>query len=253
MFFSADEKEPRQIITEDTPRKNGFARLVEVIVRDFWDFWRAGLLFLLTCLPLFLGIYFAFASGNPIVLLFAGALGGLLMGPQLSGLFDTVLCSLRDKPGFWWYIYRSHWKQNALCSLLPGMLTGLYGSAVLYMLYNFHHSSLNPGALALLLLGFVFACTLLFYLWMQLVRMELSLPQILKNSVLLLLLSPQRGLAAALLQIAYYGIFWLFQPYSSALFTISNVWFPCLCSVFLLYKPFEDYLHLEEISKNKIK
>lgn len=213
MFFSSDEKEPRQIITEDTPRKTGFARLVEVIVRDFWDFWRAGLLFLLTCLPLFLGIYFAFASGNPIVLLFAGA----------------------------------------LCSLLPGMLTGLYGSAVLYMLYNFHHSSLNPGALALLLLGFVFACTLLFYLWMQLVRMELSLPQILKNSVLLLLLSPQRGLAAALLQIAYYGIFWLFQPYSSALFTISNVWFPCLCSVFLLYKPFEDYLHLEEISKNKIK
>lgn len=35
MFFSSDEKEPRQIITEDTPRKTGFARLVEVLVRDF--------------------------------------------------------------------------------------------------------------------------------------------------------------------------------------------------------------------------
>ena len=36
----------------------------------------------------------------------SAAVGGLLAGPALAGMYDTVLRALRDEAGYWWVTYR---------------------------------------------------------------------------------------------------------------------------------------------------
>lgn len=47
---------------------------------------------------------------------------GWLVGPALTGLYDTILRALRDEPGFWWHTYKRVWKQSFKSSFLPGMI-----------------------------------------------------------------------------------------------------------------------------------
>ena len=49
----------------------------------------------------------------------------MIAAPQIVGLNDTILRSLRDEPGFWWATYRRAWKRNVKASLLPGAVCGL--------------------------------------------------------------------------------------------------------------------------------
>ncbi|MFR8283105.1 MAG: DUF624 domain-containing protein [Faecalibacterium sp.] len=57
----------------------------------------------------------------PLCLLAAVA-AGWLVGPALTGLYDTILRALRDEPGFWWHTYKRAWKQNFRSSLVPGIV-----------------------------------------------------------------------------------------------------------------------------------
>ena len=58
-----------------------------------------------------------------------------LVGPALTGLYDTILRALRDEPGFWWHTYKRVWKQSFKSSFLPGMIfTGLWVPNLLAMM-----------------------------------------------------------------------------------------------------------------------
>ena len=82
-----------------------------------------------------------------LFMLLAGIIGGLIAGPELSAMADTVLRSLRDEPGYWWETYRRVWKRNARESLVPGMLTGLVLSMQIFTLFTCRSSApvLLPG------------------------------------------------------------------------------------------------------------
>ena len=126
LFFSSDRfTRPGPGVRPDAPRKKGVARLAEIMGRDMWNFFRAGFLAFLGCLPFIIGMFFAVETHALLFMLLAGIIGGLIAGPELSAMADTVLRSLRDEPGYWWETYRRVWKRNARESLVPGMLTGL--------------------------------------------------------------------------------------------------------------------------------
>ena len=57
-----------------------------------------------------------------IHILLSAAVGGILAGPVLAGMYDTVLRALRDEAGYWWTTYRKAFKQNFKASILPGVL-----------------------------------------------------------------------------------------------------------------------------------
>ena len=96
-FFQQNYDKPGPGVERDTPRKTGLARIVEVISRDFFSFWKASFLLLLSCIPLILGVYLALLNSNAVLMLLAAALGGVVAGPQLCGIADTILRSLRDE------------------------------------------------------------------------------------------------------------------------------------------------------------
>ncbi len=46
------------------------------------------------------------------VMVVSAAVGGMLAGPALAGMYDTVLRALRDEAGYWWTTYRKAFKRN---------------------------------------------------------------------------------------------------------------------------------------------
>ena len=187
LFFSSDRfTRPGPGVRPDAPRKKGVARLAEIMGRDMWNFFRAGFLAFLGCLPFIIGMFFAVETHALLFMLLAGIIGGLIAGPELSAMADTVLRSLRDEPGYWWETYRRVWKRNARESLVPGILTGLVLSIQIFTL--FHMSVISAGIVTwvLLILSFVVTLGLESYIWPQIALLDLPLYGILKNSLLLL-------------------------------------------------------------------
>ena len=159
LFFSSDRfTRPGPGVRPDAPRKKGVARLAEIMGRDMWNFFRAGFLAFLGCLPFIIGMFFAVETHALLFMLLAGIIGGLIAGPELSAMADTVLRSLRDEPGYWWETYRRVWKRNARESLVPGMLTGLVLSIQIFTL--FHMSVISAGIVTWVLLILSFVVTL---------------------------------------------------------------------------------------------
>lgn len=60
----------------DAPRKKGVARLAEIMGRDMWNFFRAGFLAFLGCLPFIIGMFFAVETHALLFMLLAGIIGG---------------------------------------------------------------------------------------------------------------------------------------------------------------------------------
>lgn len=58
------------------PRKKGVARLAEIMGRDMWNFFRAGFLAFLGCLPFIIGMFFAVETHALLFMLLAGIIGG---------------------------------------------------------------------------------------------------------------------------------------------------------------------------------
>ena len=122
-------------VPENAPRKKGLPRFWEMFTRDGTAFWRAGMLALLGAVPYMAGVWFAVVTHAVLPLLLAGVVGGAVMAPQLVGLNDTILRSLRDEPGYWWATYCRAWKRNAKASLLPGAVFGLVLGAQIFALF----------------------------------------------------------------------------------------------------------------------
>ena len=59
----------------------------------------------------------------------------MIAAPQIVGLNDTILRTLRDEPGYWWETYRRTWKRNLKESCCPAL------SAACCWPWSFSHSA----------------------------------------------------------------------------------------------------------------
>lgn len=231
-------------VSPDAPRKKGFARLWEVLGRDFTNLYLAGVMAMLSALPFLLLLAIANASNAVLPALLGGLVGGMLAAPQLSGLADTVLRALRDEPGFWWATYRRAWKQNAKASLAPGALFGLVLAMQLFT-WNLMDETTSPVFRVLLIVGVVLITGIGVYVFAQIPLMDLPLVVLLKNAVLLFLGRLNRS-AMALAAILVYGVLcWLFFPLSTAVLVLTNFWVPGLLALMGIYPALNDAFDIE--------
>ena len=249
-FFQQNYDKPVPGVERDTPRKTGLARIVEVISRDFFSFWKASLLLLFSCIPLAVGVYLALLNSNAVLMLLASALGGLIAGPQLCGIADTILRSLRDEAGFWWHTYAQAWKRNVRFCLLPGAVMGVLVGMQFFVVCNLSKLTLTAGLAIALVLGILLSVSIFLLVWMQSAVMNLSFGNMIRNAVLLILISPLRAVGAVAVQILYWGAIWLWSPVSLVVLALTGAWLPFLLGIFLLYKPLEQNFELEKNISN---
>lgn len=244
-LFNMHYDRPGPGVDPDTPRKKGAARFAEVLGRDLTGFWLASLLAMLSAIPFLFGVWFALVSHAVLPALAAGVLGGMIAAPQLCGLQDAILRSLRDEPGYWWTTYRRVWKRNAKAALLPGALGGLVLAMQIFTVY---HLPAGQGGMMLvaLLLGLIFLAGLAQYVFAQIVLLELPFGVVLKNAVLMFLGYLPRTMLGVVWQLVYWGALLLFWPFSSVLLVITGTWLPAVLSLMAIYPVLDQSFHIEE-------
>jgi hypothetical protein len=245
MFFQNYSK-PGPGVSSDEPRKKGAARLFEVLFRDFGNLWKAGLFALFCMLPGITGVVLGLMGGGVLIVLLSGLVGGVIAGPCLVGLFDTLARALRDEPGYWWHTYKMAVKRSAKASLLPGALSGLFLSAsvmLIYMLLVGGVASL-PGWL-LCIAYLLLTVGALPYLWMQVALLDMPIGQMLKNTFSMWFGFFPRTLLASAFQIGYWLAVIAFFPFSEFVLVLTSLWLPATLAGFAIYKPFEAAFHIE--------
>jgi len=230
----------------EAPRKKGIFRLWEILSRDFWDLFRAGFLALLGCAPFLLGVAYSLSAHALIYAPIAGLAGGAVAGPGLCALADTILRSLRDEPGFWWHTYRRVWKRNARASLLPGAAGGGLLATQAFLLFHAGALGMRAAVGAALAAGVLLVLALSLYLWPQLALMELSFPQLVKNSALLFAGKLPRSLGALAAVAVYLWLMIRFYLFAASLLPLANLWLPALPALFLIYPGINEAFHIEE-------
>lgn len=226
--------------------KTGFPRFWEVLNRDFGRFFRAGLLALLGSVPFLAGVSFAVTAHALTLALLFGLVGGMLAGPELCGMADTVLRSLRDEPCFWWHTYRRAWKRNAAASLVPGAVGGALLGTQLYLLAHGEQLEIRVPTQVALLGGILLLIGLSTYVWPQLALMELPFGTVVKNAVLLLLGQLPRSLAALAVQAVYWGVVAENLETLLPILPFTSFWLPMVPALYLIYPGLAQGFQIEQ-------
>ena len=217
-LFTRNFEKPGPGVSPDAPRKKGAARFFEILGRDFSTIWLAGILAMLGGLPFAAGVWFAVETHSLVPLVIAGVLGGMIAAPQIVGLNDTILRTLRDEPGYWWEIF-------SLC-----------------------HINIAGGHVAVIavLVALILLAGIAQYLYVQVALLDLSFAGLLKNSLMLFLgYLPRSGLGL-LWQLLYWGAVALFWPISSFVLILTSLWLPCLLSLMAIYPALEKSFDIEK-------
>ena len=228
-------------------RKVGLPRFFELMGRDLWSFYRASFLCLLGFLPGTALAGFGILADSALLTLLGGLLAGLVGGPFLAGMIDTVLRALRDEPGYWWHTYKRAWKQNWRQSLVPGLLLGLFAGGWSWILKAQTSAGTTDTARWVVTLVSIFIATgFLSWLLAQVPLVDLPLGQLLKNAGLMFLGYFPRTAAAALVLAVYWGAVLLYLPYTVLVLLAFGFWLPVTIALMILYPGLDKAFKLEE-------
>ncbi len=240
---------------EELLRKKGIQRVWELIARDFGGMFLSGLLALVGFVPVLFLVGAGVYVGDLLMTLAGGLAGGILVGPSLCGVFDTVLRAARDEPFFWWNTYKKAMRQNWKKSILPGVIFSVLLSFVAW--FSSVLIRLTAGGYSTGLIIWMIAAVDLFllfgvmnYFWAQFVLLTDDRRVILKNSVLALVAFLPRAAAAALVQIIYWCGILLTLPVSTMFLLLCNFWLPVELCVLIIYPGLEQAFHIEEGIRN---
>lgn len=243
-LFNFHFDRPGPGVSPDAPRKKGPARFFEILGRDLMSFYLAGLLALVSALPFVFGVWFAVDTHSLVPLLLAGVLGGMIAAPQLCGLLDTILRSLRDEPGFWWATYCRAWKRNVRASLLPGAICGLLLAMQIFTVFHYDVSAgVVPGAL--LAVGLFLLLGLGEFLFAQVVLLDLPFAGLVKNSLFLFLGYLPRAALGVVWQFVYWIIILLLWPISGFAMVLTGLWLPAVLTMQAIYPVLNKAFDLE--------
>lgn len=251
LFPSANDFKAGTGVEKDAPRKTGLGRFFELVGRDMGGMFLANLLACLGFVPVICMVYIGFLANSLVMMLLGAAIGGILAGPVLAGMYDTVLRALRDEAGYWWTTYRKAFKRNFMASVLPGVLYCMVVSLQIFLVYycfNMLYQGVNvglslwvPTVLNLLIFQMLFV-----YMWPQIVLLDQPLLQTLKNSINCMIAFLPHALAAALVQILFWGVVILCMPLGLLLMLVFGFWFVTEVSCQIVYGDIDRVFHIEE-------
>ena len=252
LFPSANDFKAGKGVEKDAPRKTGVRRFFELVGRDMNSMFLANLLTCLGFVPVISLVYIGFLMNNLPVMLISAAVGGILAGPVLAGMYDTVLRALRDEAGYWWVTYRKAFKRNFKASILPGVLYCVVVTLQIFLVYfcfNMLYHGTNVGVplwvatvLNLLVFQMLFA-----YMWPQIALLDQPLSLTLKNSINCMIAFLPHALAASIVQILFWGVVILCMPLGLLLMLVFGFWFVTEVSCQIVYGDLDRVFHIEEM------
>ena len=199
-------------VRKDEPKKKGFARFFEILLRDYGHLLKANFFFMMCCAPLILvvvvAVTFTAVTGLYLgVLLIAAALyvaASLLVGPALASLHAIAVKTVRDEPCYMWHEFKRVWKANWRQSMPAGTLfcTLLAMEGVAAYFYLFSQEKTNVLLTAFVLFGLLLVTVCWLFTTLQLLFLDMPLLGMMKNSLLIMFGYAKRALPAGLIILA---------------------------------------------------
>ena len=230
LFPSANDFKEGKGVEKDAPRKTGVGRFFELVGRDMNSMFLANLLTCLGFAPVICLVYIGFLANSLPVMLISAVAGGILAGPALAGMYDTVLRALRDEAGYWWVTYRKAFKRNFKASIAPGIFYCVVVTLQIFLVYfcfNMLSQGVNVGVplWVATVLNLVIFQMLFAYMWPQIVLLDQPLGLTLKNSINCMIAFLPHALAAAIVQVLFWGVVILCMPLGLLLMLVFGFWF----------------------------
>ena len=188
---------------------------------------------------------------SALELIVSAIAGGILAGPALAGMYDTVLRALRDEAGYWWTTYRRAFRQNFKASILPGILYCVVVTVQIFLVYFcfnmlYHGTNVGVPMWVATVLNLVLFHMLFSYMWPQIVLLDQPLRLTLKNSLNCMIAFLPHALAAALVTILFWGLVILCMPLGLLLMLVFGFWFQCEICCQIVYGDLNRVFHIEE-------
>ena len=239
---------PRDPSYDLSVRQTGFYRYRQLLSFHGAHWFQLNLLTVLGALPLATGITLSILTSSVLLLLPCSIIGGMIFGPFLAGMFDSILRGLRDDPNNWWRNYKKSWRQNRTCSLIPGALLGLLIGVLAFMagLFWWSQTAPTPGTIAVYLFSILLLVIINTLYWPQLVLFDQTAIIRLRNALLFTAKYPKRVLGAAILQMLYFAIMIFFAPWTLVLVPLLGAWYIIFLSQFTIYSALDRELKIEE-------
>lgn len=229
-------------------RLTGGVRYRELLGRDLLRFLIVNLLTLLGFSPLIAGVAYAILSSSILILIPACIVGGMIAGPAIACMHDTILRSLRDAPGRLTENYRRALRQNWRQALVPGivlsLMLGFY--AFMIMLLWWAETSPSFGTIALLVFGMMLFFMFFSVYWQLLVLFDQPQKQRILNCLLFIIKSFWKVFFCALQQMLYWTVIFLFMPLSLILLPFTGIWFILFTADFKLYDTMNEMFEIEK-------
>ena len=234
--------------TDYSRKQTGFARYKQLMSFYAFHWLKLNLIAFAGILPLAVAIWFAILTSSVLVLIPLTFLGGMIFGPFLAGLVDSIMRGLRDAPGNWWANYKKSWRQNWKGSLVPGGLLGLFIGLIAFMIYILSVSQLPTPASTWLMLLVSAAAVIWFNTlwWPQLVLFSQSPAIRLRNAILFTIKHSLRVLAAIAIQLVWGVLLILLAPWTITVLPFLGFWFPIFLAQYRIYADLNADLRIEE-------
>lgn len=180
--FEIYKKDPATgaLYPEGQRRKKGLVRILEIVVRDFWQLLGSGLIATAAALPYGLCIMLFLRSNALGPLILSCAVTGALASVFGMNLLDTILRCLRDEAGFWSFQYKKALKNNALPAALFGAVFGPLFAVDLAGLNLAVHRSQSVFQIEFLVVSMVFLLGFALNLAIQIPLMRLPVSALLE-------------------------------------------------------------------------
>ena len=231
-----------------THRLTGFNRYRQLLYFYTLRWMKVNLLTVLGSVPLAAAIILSLATSSIVVLIPSTIVGGMIFGPFLAGMFDSIMRGLRDAPDEWQEHYKKSWKQNWKDSLFPGAIFGLLSGMFIFMIRVMWVAQVAPdwGTMALFLFSFMLFLIITTLYWPQMVLFKQNLGWRLKNIILFTAKHFWKMFRVALLELIYILLYALFAPWTLALVPFIGFWYIIFLSELLIYKEFNEDFNVEK-------
>lgn len=187
-------------VAKKAPQKKPFFRFIDAFINKFWVLIQINFIYLLFCLPI------------------------VTFGPATAAMTALMRNIYLEKPQFifhdFWQAFKKNFKQSLVIGIIDVMAIGLAVFA-----YNFYAPYMDTEEnywlyCALTMAAAVIFLMVNFYIYPQIVALNLRMPAILKNSVIMAFANLKGNLIALAVVLIYVVLFMFFPPIMAVASTV---------------------------------
>lgn len=207
---------PGRGVLKTPHEKKGFFKFWEIYGRHMWKLMELNLLYFLFCLPSFAAVILGLMTFNPLWLVFC--IPGIIIGPATAAMTRVTRNFSQERPAFVMHDFFKSFKLNLKQGLIMGLIDNLF---VVWLIVGIPIYKSLAERDSMMYIPFVIslACALMFvmmhfYIYQMMCSTNLTMVQILKNSLFLVNLSIKQTIYTLLSTIIVLMLVYLFMPYT---------------------------------------